>query len=109
MIAALRQQQFGRLWLAGLISTTGDWLIVTALPFYIYAQTGSPLAVSGLFIVYYAPRILVSPLAGVVVDRLDRKRILVVTDLARVPLLVALLAVQSPAQLWVHGEYGQPG
>lgn len=101
MIATLRQRRFGTLWLAGLISVIGDWLIVAALPFYVYEQTKSPLAVGGLFIAYYAPRVLVSPLAGVLVDRLDRKRILVVTDLARVPLLLALLAVHGPAQLWI--------
>lgn len=101
MIATLRHGPFARLWLAGLISVIGDWLIVAALPFYVYEQTRSTLAVGALFVAYYAPRVLVSPLAGVVVDRLDRKRILVVSDLARVPLLLALLAVQGPAQLWV--------
>jgi MFS family permease len=101
MIATLRQRSFGFLWLAGLISVIGDWLIIVALPFYIYEQTGSPLAVGGLFVAYYAPRILVSPLAGLIVDRLDRKQIMVVSDLARVPLLLALLAVHSPAQLWI--------
>lgn len=101
MIALLREPRFRLLWLAGLTSVIGDWVIVAGLPFYVYEQTRSPLAVGGLFLAYYAPRILVSPLAGVLVDRLDRKQILVASDLARVPLLVALLAVQSPAELWI--------
>lgn len=101
MWTALRQRNVALLWVAGLISVIGDWVIVTALPFYVYDQTHSAFAVSAMFAAYFAPRVLASSLAGVFVDRWDRKRTLVLADLLRVPLLLALLLVHSGAQLWI--------
>ena len=47
MLALLRDRDFARLWLAGAVSMTGDWVILVALPVHVYALTGSTLATGG--------------------------------------------------------------
>ena len=101
MLATLRQRNFALLWFSGLISFAGDWALIIALPVFVYDMTGSALATGAMFIAQTLPRLLFSPLAGVFVDRWDRRRTLVAANLAQAALLPLLLLVQSPSQLWV--------
>ena len=101
MLAALRQRDFALLWLAGLVSLTGDRVLSIALPFFVYDQTGSALATGAMFAAQRLPPLLVSAVAGVLVDRLDRRRALVAADLLRGLLLLALLFVRSVDHLWI--------
>ncbi len=55
MLATLRQRNFSVLWIAGLISMLGDWVLFIALPFYIYTLTGSALATGLMFMVETVP------------------------------------------------------
>ena len=41
MLAVLRRRDFGLLWLAGLVSVAGDWVLMAALPYVVYDRTGS--------------------------------------------------------------------
>ncbi|HKG25952.1 MAG TPA: MFS transporter [Thermomicrobiales bacterium] len=91
MFATLRQRDFGLLWLAGLVSVAGDFAFVTALPLHVYRLTDSTLATAGTFIAYFLPGVLIGSVAGVFVDRWDRKRTMVVADLARAVVLLPLL------------------
>jgi MFS family permease len=97
----LRRRDFGRLWTSGLVSMTGDWVTFIGLPVVVYDLTGSTLATGGMFLAGIAPRIAFGSLAGVLVDRWDRRRILVVANLAHAAFLLPLLAVESEAQLWI--------
>src|SRR5919198_1112108 len=81
MIATLRQRNFALLWFAGLISLAGDWMLIVALPIYVYQLTGSTLATSTMFIAGRLPTLLFGSVAGVFVDRWDRKRTMVVANL----------------------------
>lgn len=101
MIATLRQRNFALLWLGGLISMIGDWVLIATLPFYIYAQTQSVLASSGFLIAYVAPQLLLSSISGVFVDRWDRKRTLVAVSLLQGGLIACLLLVRSNDWLWL--------
>src|SRR5919199_418218 len=101
MLATLRQRNFALLWAAGLISMLGDWFLFIALPFYVYTLTGSALATGGTFIAESLPSILFGSVAGVFVDRWDRRRTLIVADVVRAILLVGLLAVRSPETVWI--------
>ncbi len=57
MFALLRQRNFGYIWVGGLISLVGDWMLLTALPVYVYQLTGSTLATGAcLWIVRTAVR-----------------------------------------------------
>src|SRR5262249_28234071 len=84
-----------------LISTAGDWVLIIALPFYVFSLTGSTLATGFMFIVQTLPRVLLGSVAGVYVDRWDRRRTMIVADLLRGALLLAMLAVHSLDELWI--------
>src|SRR5215208_3957574 len=101
MLATLRQRNFALLWLSGLISFAGDWALIIALPVFVYDMTGSALATGAMFIAQTLPRLLFSPLAGVFVDRWDRRRTLVAANLAQAAVLPILLLVRSPDWLWL--------
>ncbi len=107
MLALLRQRDFGLLWTAGLISIAGDFMLLIALPLHIYALTGSALAGGGVYASLLVPRILMGSVAGVLVDRWDRKRTMVIVDVARAVILLPLMAVGSEERLWL--AYVVPG
>jgi MFS family permease len=99
MLATLRNRNFALLWLGGLISFFGDWALLIALPVFVYDLTGSTLATGGMFIAQTLPRLLFGSLAGVFVDRWDRRRTMVVANLLCAAALLPLLLVRSAADL----------
>lgn len=101
MLAIFRQRNFALLWFAGLISLAGDWTLMVALPIYVYQLTGSTLATSIMLMVGIVPRLLFGSVAGVFVDRWDRKRTMVLANLLMAASLLPLLAVRSADQLWL--------
>jgi MFS family permease len=86
---------------AGSVSSFGDWLALlatTALAAELAAGgVGEYLAVSGVFILRIAPAVVLGPLAGVVADRLDRRRTMIAGDLLRCALFVSIPVVGT---LW---------
>jgi len=101
MLAVLRQRNYSLLWFAGLISITGDWTLNVALPFYVYQMTGSALATGLMFMARTLPGVLFGSIAGVMVDRWDRKWTMVIVNLLAAPLVLLFLTVGSPSGLWV--------
>lgn len=101
MLAILRQRNYALLWIGQLISVFGDWVLLIALPFYIFDLTGSALATGAMFIVQTVPKVLLGSVAGVFVDRWDRKRTMIVVDVTRGLLLLPLLTVHSVHTLWI--------
>jgi MFS family permease len=99
--SALRQllaiRPFRNLLAAGTVSSFGDWLALlatTALAAELAAGgVGEYLAVSGVFILRIAPAVVLGPLAGVVADRLDRRRTMIAGDLLRCALFVSIPVV----------------
>ncbi len=101
MIATLRQRNFALLWFAGLISYAGNWMLRVALPLYVYQQTGSTLATGAMFMAGILPHLLLGSVAGVFVDRWDRKRVMVLANLSRAAILLPLLLVPYSGWLWI--------
>jgi MFS family permease len=101
MLKVLRQRNFGFLLLGQSVSLVGDWFLFIALPFYIYDVTGSVLATSAMFIVEVLPRVVVGSIAGVFIDRWDRKKTMIGADLLRALTLAPILFVHSAEQLWI--------
>jgi MFS family permease len=82
--------RFARLWAASTLSAFGTGLTVVAAPLYVSARTSNPLIVSATTGVAMLPWLLFALPAGVLVDRVDRRRLMVITDRARTVLLVVL-------------------
>ncbi len=101
MLTVLRQRNFALLWFGQLISLTGDFVLLTALPFYIYQITGSALATGTMFLVQALPRLFFGSLAGVFADRWNRRRTMIASDLLRAGILLPLLFVHSRDLIWV--------
>lgn len=101
-VALLRgNPAFTRLYVAQLISFAGDWFTQVALLGLVLQLTGSPAAASLLLVLQSAPFFLLSPLAGVVADRLDRRRVMVAVDLLRALAALALLLADDSGSLWI--------
>ena len=81
---------FRRLWLSHLCAGFGEALASIAMPLLAYEITGSAELLGLIFVVQFAPRVLLAPLAGVLADRVDRRLLMLGADLGRAG-LVALL------------------
>jgi len=101
MLAVLRQRDFALLWVGQNISMVGDWVLFVALPFYIYTLTGSTLATGIMFIVQTLPRLFISSVAGVFVDRWSRKYTMVIVSLIQALILAPLFLVHSQNLIWI--------
>jgi predicted MFS family arabinose efflux permease len=101
MKGVLRRSAFALMWCGQLVSSVGDWMLLAALPFYVYDLTGSPFATGAMFMAQVAPGLIVAPLAGVWADRLDPKRTMIATDLLRAVVIVSLVTVRSREFVWV--------
>ncbi|MDA2451987.1 MFS transporter [Bacillus cereus] len=85
-----------------LISRMGDSLYTFALPWIAYKLTGSAIIMSSLFAIGVLPIVLFGPIVGVLVDRFDRRKLMLVADLGCI-ILVALIPILynlSVLQLW---------
>ena len=100
-IRLLRQRNFGLLWFGGLISFVGDWITLVALPIYIYGLTGSVLATGLMWMCMVGPSVALGSVAGVYVDRWDRRVTMIVANLMMVPLAAAMALAQKPEQVWI--------
>ena len=88
-----------RVALARAISAAGNASAFVALSAVLYASTGSAVWVSAAALASYAPPALISPLAGAIGDRRDRRRVMVISDLLGSGCLVLMALVSGPAAL----------
>ncbi len=93
--------KFRYLWLAQVISLTGDWFNTIASVIIVNRYSASGLAVGGLFMARALPPFLLGPIAGVVADRFDRKQVLILSDLLRAGIVLCFLFVDRPERLWL--------
>ncbi len=94
-------RNYRRLWYGQVVSQIGDWLDSVALFTLTLNLTGSGQAVGLLFLAEFLPGAVVGPFAGVIVDRLPRKLVLIASDLGRALVVLLLLLVREPADLWL--------
>jgi MFS family permease len=90
--AVLRNRPFLLLWLSQLSTQIGVNMVLYALTVIVLDATDLTAAVSGLFLTFLVPSVLLSALAGVYVDRIDRRTVLVVSNALRAAILVAIFA-----------------
>jgi len=93
MRSALQHRSFRRL-LAGLaVSEAGDWLYNVALLAFVYERTHSAGWLAATTAARIVPWVVLGPLGGVIADRFDRRRTMIVSDLLRIVLMLALAVV----------------
>jgi len=92
---------FRRLWIAQLISLGGDWFNVVALTGLLLHLTGSSFYGGAVLVASLLPQFLLSPVAGVVADRFDRRRLMLGANLIAAVLALAMLAVRSRGSVWL--------
>jgi len=94
-------RNFRLLFFGQAISQLGDWFNAVAVYALLLDLTGSATAVAWMMITQYLPVAIVGPMAGVVVDRVDRRRVMIVADIVRGVLIVGLLLVRRSDQVWI--------
>jgi MFS family permease len=92
---------FRKLWIGQIISLLGDWFNLIASATLVAILTESGFAVGSLFVIRLLAPFLVSPVAGVVADYFNRKRVLIICDIARATIVLGFLLVRDPEQVWL--------
>jgi len=88
--SVFRNRSFALMWTGQLISTAGSALTALAAGILVYRLTGSALSVGLMMMATAVPTLFVGLIAGVFVDRYDRKRIMIAADLIRAALVLLI-------------------
>ena len=97
----LRNKNFRWLWLGQIISNYGDSLTALALLILINRLTGSTAAIATVAILMALPQVTIGMVAGVFVDRWNRKITMIVSDVLRGTVVLGLLLVRNPEDVWI--------
>ena len=114
----IHNRDFRRLFFASVVSLAGDWFSFVAVAGLVTELTGRAGAPAYVYAATVLPVFLASPIAGTIADRFDRRRILVIADLVRVPLALLLclaawwgstpLAIGAVIALAVGASFSDP-
>lgn len=98
-----RNRAFLLLWAGQFVSQLGDRLAALAFPWLVYTTTGSALGTGAVFAIYTLPYVLFGAFAGVAVDRIDKRRLMIGADVVRALLVLAVpfLATRSLPAVYV--------
>jgi MFS family permease len=102
MLAALRHRDFRLLWTGQAISLAGDGIYLVAIAWLVYDISNEPGALAIVGFAWTLPQVAGLLLAGVLSDRFERRRLLVIADLVRCAAIgtIAALAYADAAELW---------
>ena len=89
------------LWFGQIVSQLGDWFNSVAIYALLLELTGNATSVALMIIVQFLPMAVIGPVAGVIVDRVNRRRLMIATDVLRGLAVLVLLAVRRPDQVWI--------
>jgi DHA3 family macrolide efflux protein-like MFS transporter len=101
----LRNRSFAKLLFGQFVSQLGDGLIYLSLIIMLnrlLAESGAEAAIGILLICETAPRVVFGLLSGVYVDRWDRKRLMIWSDILRGLVVLSCLLVQRPEDVWIY-------
>lgn len=101
-----QNRNFVALWVGQLISFIGDYFNWLAIPIVVNRLTGSATMVGLSVIATALPALLLGPIAGVFVDRWDRRKVMIFADLIRAVLVLFLLTIHDVQQVWVFYVIG---
>jgi MFS family permease len=102
LLAPLRHRDFRLLWTGMSVSLLGDGALLVALAWQTYTLSDTPAAMSAVGVALSAPQIALLLVGGVISDRFDRRRVMLLSDLIRGACLatLALLAISGTLALW---------
>lgn len=96
----VRRGQFARLFWAGAVSSLGDWVSLFAA-IALGNALGGTVGISVPLLARFLPAVLFGAVAGVIADRFDAKRVMVVADLSRLALVIMLIFVDTLQMLFI--------
>lgn len=96
--------KLARLCVAAFCSETGEWMMQIALPILVYQATGSVTSTAAMMIVGLVPAVLLSPVAGVLADRVDRRLLLLGVCLGQLIVAAPLLFDAGTSWLVMAGQ-----
>jgi len=94
-------RNFRRLWLAQIVSEIGDWFYTLAIYSLLLQLTGRASSVALALVLQVLPQTLIGPAAGVINDRVSRKRVMIIADVVRMVVVFAMLLVRSRSTVWL--------
>ena len=102
MLRALRHGDFRLLWTGRSISLPGDGIYLVAIAWLVYDISNEPGALALVGLAWTLPQVAGLLLAGVLSDRFERRRLLVIADLVRFAAIgaIAALALAEAVELW---------
>ena len=98
---ARTNRNFRRLWCAQIISEIGDWFYAVAIYSLLLEFTGKASSVGIALVLQVLPQTFIGPVAGVINDRISRKKVMIAADLARVLIVGCMLLVRSRSMVWL--------
>jgi len=100
--AVFRNKDFSKMWTGQLVSTMGSALTSLAASIYVFQKTNSAMSVGLMLMATAAPSLLVGLFAGVLVDRFNRKRIMMTADLTRAVLVFLIPFLVPFSIVWLY-------
>lgn len=101
IVSAFHNRDFCALWIGQLLSQIGDSFVLVAILLVINTLTDSPLVLGLLAVVATLPQLFLGLVGGVFVDRLDRKRVMIVSDVVRGLAVLTLVLINRADQLYI--------
>ena len=98
----MRHRNYALLWIGQAISQVGDRFHWVAISLWVFSVTGSALSVSYAIVALMVGPAVVGIFAGAIVDRFDRRKILIYSDLARAALVFAIPGLMEQGLIWVY-------
>ena len=94
-------RNFRLLWSAQMVSEIGDWLYTVAIYTFLLELTGSATAVATAVVLQVLPQFFIAPLAGVINDRVSRRRVMIFTDLVRAAIVLGMIVASARGHAWM--------
>jgi predicted MFS family arabinose efflux permease len=101
LVGALRIRDFRLLWTGQLLSSLGSWLLLIAVPYKVFELTGSAVATGFAFAAESLPAMVIGPVAGVAVDRWDRRRTMLAVSLGQGGCILPVALVHQAGQVGI--------
>src|SRR6188508_359180 len=101
-LAVFRNRNFTLLWLGSVISNSGGWMQMVAQGYLVYQLSGSPFLLGAIGVSRAIPFIVLAPFGGVVADRVERLKLLKITNVMQfsLALLQAMLVATGVIEIW---------